>query len=232
MKESKKPQPIRFASPHTVKEAAEKPKMKNKSLDPLPPPADMPPRPQTEKKTGKPNKKKFKKEASVKEASVKEGAEKPGAKDPLKEISTQYLYLKAEFENYKKQALKEQSELIRFAGENFIRALVEEFLDDFERAFENLEKGGDLKNFEQGMQLIYKNVQKMLSRFQVQAHDPKGKPFDPRFHEALSRQATDKAPKNSVLATFKKAYTLNGKLIRPAQVAVAVEAAGETKDRS
>ena len=143
--------------------------------------------------------------------------------EKFKEMEKSFLYLKADFENYKRRSAKERSELLLFGGENFICALVSEVLDDLDRAYEDFNKTQSLEHFKSGMDLIYKNLQKILKNFQVEAEDPTGKPFDPDRHEALSRQTTDKTPKDHVLTTFKKAYTLHNKLIRPAQVVVATE---------
>ena len=172
-------------------------------------------------------------EASPKKESLLKGfhkkkisLRKPAKKNPLEEelkaLESRYLYLKADFENYKKRALQERRELLRYGGEEFIRSLIDNVLDDFDRAYGDLRNTKSLENFKSGIDLIYKNLKKILNTFHVEALDPQGQPFDPNCHEALSRQPTNKVPKDHVLITFKKAYTLYEKLIRPAQVIVAV----------
>lgn len=140
--------------------------------------------------------------------------------EKIQALEKSLLYLKADFENYKKRTAKEKADLFRYGGEEFILALANEVLDDLDRAYENFNNTKSLESFKSGIDLIYKNLQKILNRFHIEASDPKGKPFDPRYHEALSRQPTDKIPKDHVLTTFRKAYTLHKKLIRPAQVVV------------
>ena len=170
---------------------------------------------------------------SKKSSFLKALHKKKPVKNPLEEelraLQRSYLYLKADFENYKKQMLKERSELLRYGGEEFIRALITNVLDDFDRAYGDLRNTQSLEDFKSGIDLIYKNLQKTLNRFHVEAQDPQGQPFDPNCHEALSRQPTDKMPKDHVLITFKKAYTLYEKLIRPAQVIVAAPV-GDSSD--
>ena len=155
-------------------------------------------------------------------------------KEKFKEMEKSFLYLKADFENYKRRAAKERSDLALFGGEHFIRALVNEVVDDLDRAYEDFKQTQSLEHFKSGMDLIRKNLQKILKNFHVEAEDPTGKPFDPDRHEALSRQPTDKAPRDHILTTFKKAYTLHNKLIRPAQAVVATatepEKAAETTE--
>ena len=189
-----------------------------KVSSPTQPKEDNPP----QEASVKPKKKESFLKALHKKAPLKKPIKKSTLEKELETLTNQYLYLKADFENYKKQTLKERSELFRYGGEEFIRALINEVLDDFDRAYSDLDHTKSLENFKSGIDLIYKNLQKTLNKFHIEAHDPQGQPFNPNHHEALSRQPTDKVPKDHVLITFKKAYTLYEKLIRPAQVIVAV----------
>ena len=177
-----------------------------------------------------PQKESFLKGLHKKTISLKKPVKNP-LEEELKALESRYLYLKADFENYKNRALKERSELLRYGGEEFICALIDNVLDDFDRAYGDLRNTKSLENFKSGIDLIYKNLTKTLNAFHVKAQDPQGQPFDPNCHEALSRQPTNKIPKDHVLITFKKAYTLYEKLIRPAQVIVAVPA-GDTSEGS
>lgn len=152
--------------------------------------------------------------------SVSEESEKL-YEEKIQALEKSFMYLKADFENYKKRTMKEKMELIRYGGEEFILALANEVLDDLDRAYEDFQNTKSLESFKSGIDLIHKNLHTILNRFHIEANDPEGQPFDPRYHEALSRQPTSKMPKDHVLVTFKKAYTLYQKLIRPAQVIVA-----------
>lgn len=141
-------------------------------------------------------------------------------KTQLEEVKKDYLYLKADFENYKKNVLKEKSDLIKYGGQSLVSSLAEEVLDDFERAFQSSGKKQSLESFKKGMSLIHAKFGKILKQFGVTASDPTGQPFDPQYHEALSRQYSDKIPEGHVIATLKKAYKLYDRLIRPGQVIV------------
>ena len=164
--------------------------------------------------------------------SEKMEAKEESYEEKIQALEKNFMYLKADFENYKKRTLKEKTELLRYGGEGFIIALANEVLDDFDRAYEDFKNTKSLENFKSGIDLIHKNLQKILNKFHIESKDPQGKPFDPHYHEALSRQPTDKVPKDHVLVTFKKAYTLCKKLIRPAQVVVAVEEEKDVSDSS
>ena len=137
----------------------------------------------------------------------------------VEDLKRDYLYLKADFENYKKNALKEKSALIRYGVGNFISSLAEEVLDNFDRAFQSNENQSP-ESFRKGMSLIHSKFQTALKNAGVTALNPVGEPFDPACHEALSREVSDETPEGCIIAVIKKAYKLHDRLIRPAQVIV------------
>ena len=141
-------------------------------------------------------------------------------KTQLEAMKKDYLYLKADFENYKKNVLKEKSELIKYGGKSLVSSLAEEVLDDFERAFQSASEKQSSESFKEGMSLIHAKFGKILKQFGVTTLEPTGQPFDPQYHEALSRQYSNKLPAGHVIITLKKAYKLYDRLIRPAQVIV------------
>lgn len=161
------------------------------------------------------------KEDAAKEFKKKEELLKLRAEKAERE----FLYLRAEFENYKKRALEEKHGLIRYSGESFISELATEVLDDLERALfaSQDQKTVDQKTVEdlqKGLQMIDKKLKKLFEKFGVQVLDPKGEPFDPSYQEALSYVENSDLPEDQVVETYKKAYKLYDKVIRPAQVLV------------
>lgn len=148
-------------------------------------------------------------------------------KTQLAEIKKDYLYLKADFENYKKNVFKEKNDLIKYGGQSLISSLAEEVLDDFDRAFQSFNNKQSLAGFREGMSLVHAKFGKVLKNFGVTIADPTGQPFDPQYHEALSRQQSDKIPEGHIIIVLKKAYKLYDRLIRPAQVIVS---AGKSKE--
>lgn len=148
-----------------------------------------------------------------------------GEKTQLAEARLERLkYLQAEFDNYRKWSEKEKGAIIALANENLIKDLLV-IVDDFERALPSLEQE---KN-RAGMEMIYKNLVKILSAQGLQPIDCMGKKFDPQFHEVL---CTEKCAKeqNTVLEELGKGYRLKSKVIRPSKVKIAehiVEDTGE-----
>ncbi len=140
-------------------------------------------------------------------------------KEALEEEKKKYLYLRADFDNYRKQSIKERSDLVKYGGEPVIREMLT-ILDDLERAASSELTADTLANYKNGIDLIVETFKKKLATMGVEAVDSKGQPFDPGIHEALSSINDPNQEPNSVVEVFRKPYRLHGKLIRPGQVVV------------
>ncbi len=144
----------------------------------------------------------------------------------LEKSKKDYLYLLAEFDNFRKNAIKERSEMSKYGSEKFIREFLNVF-DNFERALEATD-GGQPSAFRDGVQLIASDVRQLLHRFGVEEIQAEGEDFDPNKHEALSSEPRADVEPGKVVRVFKKAYRLHDKLLRPAQVVVSVASAENT----
>ncbi len=158
----------------------------------------------------------------------REDSEQSGAlsEDALREDLTkaknEYLYLRAEFDNYRRQATKERSDLIRFAGERLAKDLLDT-LDIFDSALAAEVTEANFKNFVSGIELTAQQLRSTLARHQINELPSHGVLFDPNLHEALSSEVTSAVPPGHISRVFKKAYKFHDKIIRPAQVVVAKE---------
>lgn len=132
----------------------------------------------------------------------------------------EYLFLMAEFDNFRKRTVKEKSDLIKNAAESTLKGLLP-IVDDFERGLEASANAEDPGQIRQGMELIYQKLVKYLAQNGVKAIESTGKPFDAELHEAIAMvPVTDEAQKGMVIDTPSKGYTLNDKVLRHAKVAV------------
>lgn len=132
----------------------------------------------------------------------------------------EYLFLMAEFDNFRKRTLKEKSEIIRNAGENVLKGLLP-IMDDFERGIKAAEGDGDSSAVKEGITLIYNKLKKFLSQNGVKEFDPADDTFDAERHEAISVvPVPDEAMKGKILDTVEKGYTINDKVLRHAKVVV------------
>jgi molecular chaperone GrpE len=131
-----------------------------------------------------------------------------------------YLYLRADFDNFKKQSIKERSDLIKYGAERFIRDLLG-ILDNFERALQTNVTSENFSTYKQGVEITATELKNLLQKHGIQEVPSQGLPFDPNLHEALSSEQTDQVAPGHITKVFQKAYKLHDKLVRPAQVVVA-----------
>lgn len=143
------------------------------------------------------------------------------AEDKLAKEKKEYLFLMAEFDNFRKRTLKEKSELIKNGGENAMRGILP-VVDDLERSIQAMKETSDAEAIKDGIELIYNKFVKYLDQNGVKpiASDA-GNEFDTEIHEAVTTFPTDdESQKGKVIDTIQKGYTLNGKVLRHAKVVV------------
>ena len=133
----------------------------------------------------------------------------------------EYLFLMAEFDNFRKRTLRERSELIKSASEKALQGLLP-IVDDFERGLDAIKDSSDAEAVKEGMNLIYNKFIKYLSDNGVKAIESTGAPFDTELHEAVAMvPAGSEEEKGTVKDTVSKGYMLNDKVLRHAKVVVA-----------
>jgi molecular chaperone GrpE len=131
-----------------------------------------------------------------------------------------YLFLMADFENFRKRTLKEKADLIKNGAESAMRDLLP-VVDDMERAIDAINKGGDIGSLKEGVDLIYSKFVKYLESQHVMPIESTGKDFDTDVHEAVTMfPASDPSMKGKVIDTTIKGYMINDKVLRHAKVVV------------
>lgn len=141
-------------------------------------------------------------------------------KEKLEKEKREYLFLMAEFDNFRKRTIKEKGDIIRNAAESVLKGLLP-IVDDFERGLAALESTDDTDAAKQGMQLIYNKLIKYLEQNGVKPIESTGAEFNPELHEAIAMVPTeDEKMKGKVIDTPTKGYTINDKVLRYAKVAV------------
>jgi molecular chaperone GrpE len=128
--------------------------------------------------------------------------------------------LQAEFDNYRKRVLKEQTDAVERAAAPAIRRLLE-VLDDFELALMSANDKPDFDRFLHGVELVYAKLADTLKAEGLERMDAQGEPFDPEQHEALMQ--TGEGDHLVVADVLRPGYTLHGRVIRPAGVRVTRE---------
>jgi molecular chaperone GrpE len=126
--------------------------------------------------------------------------------------------LKAEFENYRKRVLREQTRAVELASETLVLKLLE-VLDEFGLALVAAEQKPDFEKFLKGVEMVYAKIADILRSEGLEPIEAKGKPFDPELHEALF-QSGDEEGEPYVADVLRPGYTLKGKVLRAAGVKV------------
>lgn len=138
----------------------------------------------------------------------------------LEKSQKEYLFLMAEFDNYRKRTVKEKAELIKNGGEKAMLGLLP-VIDDFERAIDAIDKSSDVDSLKEGVDLIYNKFMKYLESQQVKPMESTGTEFDADIYEAVTTfPAPDESMKGKVIDTVQKGYTINEKVLRHAKVVV------------
>jgi molecular chaperone GrpE len=147
------------------------------------------------------------------------GAESHAAEARAAEYLEDLQRLQAEFANYRKRVLREQTRAVELASEPLVRRLLE-VLDEFDLALMAADKQPDFDRFLHGVELVYAKLQDILRAEGLERIEADGKPFDPQKHEALMHSGGEGDGEPVVADVLRQGYTLNGHVIRPAGVRV------------
>lgn len=154
------------------------------------------------------------------EAGEEKAKEKPEAadeKDAEAEESERYMRLMAEFQNFKRRAAREKSDIHAYANERIVSDLLP-VLDNFERALNT--ETDEIEAYAKGMELIFEQLKAALDKAGVKEIEALGCDFDPNVHNAVMTDNTDEYENDKVSKVLQKGYKLNDKVVRPSMVAV------------
>ncbi|RLD02067.1 MAG: nucleotide exchange factor GrpE [Chloroflexi bacterium] len=127
---------------------------------------------------------------------------------------------RAEFANYKKRVLKENTEIHQVARGDVIKIYLD-ILDDLERALAEKPTQGDGKSWSEGIELIVQKLHSRLEAEGVKPMNPLGEEFNPNFHEALMKEESDEYKSGQIIEVMQEGYWIGDKVLRPALVRVA-----------
>ena len=132
------------------------------------------------------------------------------------------LRVQAEMQNLRRRTEQDIEKAHKYGQEKFSTELLS-VMDNLERALDAASQQEDevVKAIYEGVDLTLKSFTDCFSKFDIEAVDPLGEPFDPQLHQAMSMQEAPDAEPNTVISVMQKGYTLHGRVIRPAMVMVA-----------
>jgi len=145
-------------------------------------------------------------------------AERDRLIDENRELLDRLLRRQAEFDNFRRRAEREKSEVLEFAHSDSVRAILP-ILDDFERALKTHTAD---KVYARGMELIYQRLADSLKKLGLESITTKGQKFDPHVHHAVDMVETADVEEQTILDEYQPGYNFRGRLLRPAMVKVAV----------
>ena len=177
-------------------------------------------------------------ELATEDASVADAQDEPEGEQPADEMSLlqeqleaaeaaagmardELLRVQAEMQNLRRRTEQDIEKAHKFGQEKFSTELLA-VMDNLERSAAAAEASEDeaVQAIKEGVELTLKGFMDCFKRFNIEAVDPLGEPFDPQLHQAMSIQESPDAEPNSVIAVMQKGYTLHGRVIRPAMVMV------------
>ena len=128
--------------------------------------------------------------------------------------------LQADFENYRKRMLREQTARIASASQGLVAKLLP-VLDNFELAVSHAEQSRDFDRMLKGVEMVFGELREVLQGEGLVKIEAEGKPFDPERHEAVVAVEQEGAEPGTVVDVVRTGYELRGKVLRPAMVKVA-----------
>jgi molecular chaperone GrpE len=126
--------------------------------------------------------------------------------------------LKAEFENYRKRMVKEQTALVERASASVVERLLP-ILDNFELALIAADRTQDYESMVRGVELVYSELFDLLRKEGLERIDALHQPFDPELHEAVMH-AEGPGDELIVVDEMRPGYRIGGRVVRPAMVKV------------
>jgi molecular chaperone GrpE len=125
----------------------------------------------------------------------------------------------ADLDNYRKRMAREKDDAIRYANASFLERLIP-ILDNFELGVQAAKAGGGQSAVQDGMMMVFKQLQEFLASCGVETIDATGQHFDPNLHEAIAQEENAEIAEGFVIRQLRKGYRLKDRLIRPANVVV------------
>jgi molecular chaperone GrpE len=151
-------------------------------------------------------------------ATKKYDAEIKNLKEEIQNLKQDYLRQIADKDNLRKRLERDKSEYYQYALSEFFGELLL-VLDNFERSLKSDDQKS-LKIFQEGVEMIYKQLLDLLNKYGVKPIEIKDKTFNPHLHQAFMTEESEDIEEPQISEEFQRGYTLNERLLRPSLVKV------------
>lgn len=163
-------------------------------------------------------------EEAADQKSEKKGFFKKKEKDPrdqkIEDLTDQLKRTMAEFDNFRKRTEKEKSAMFEMGAKDILEKILP-VVDNFERGLAAIPEEAKDGSFAKGMEMIYKQLIKMLEDVGVTPIEAVGKEFDPNFHNAVMHVDDENLGENMVASELQKGYMYRNSVLRHSMVQVA-----------
>ena len=129
------------------------------------------------------------------------------------------LRARADLDNFRKRALREKEEAIRYANNGLLERLLP-VIDNFELGLDAAKSAADTASILQGMSMVQKQLQDFLKNNGLEEVQAEGESFDPNKHDAVSQEFSADIPDGHVIRQVRKGYKIKDRLIRASSVIV------------
>lgn len=129
------------------------------------------------------------------------------------------LRARADLDNFRKRAMREKEEAIRYANNALLEKLLP-IVDNFELGLDAAKTAPDAASILMGMTMVHKQLLEFLRSHGVEEVAAEGEPFDPNKHDAVAQEASATVPEGHIIKQVRKGYKLKDRLIRASSVVV------------
>ena len=148
-----------------------------------------------------------------------EKSEEEKLRESLAELQAKYLYLQAEYQNYRKRVAKDIADARSYAYADALGPFMTVF--DFLAMADTAAVNSDnVESIRQGLKMIIAEFNKAFDTLGVKPLETVGKPFDPALHEAVAHEPSETVPEGTIVKQWSNGFKMGEKLLRPARVVV------------
>ncbi|MCQ2353299.1 MAG: nucleotide exchange factor GrpE [Victivallaceae bacterium] len=153
------------------------------------------------------------------EAEKKEEVKELTPEEKLAELAQKYLYLQAEYQNYRKRVAKDIAETRALTVADTLTPFLTVF-DYLSMADNAAVKSDNIDSIRQGLKMIIDQFFKVFEEIGVTPLESVNQKFDPKFHDAVAKEPSETVPEGTIIREWNRGFKLGERLLRPARVVV------------
>jgi molecular chaperone GrpE len=137
----------------------------------------------------------------------------------LEEANQRTIRAQADFDNFRRRTRQEKEDFAKYASQKLIEQLIP-VVDNFNRAMQATQSNKDFESLAKGVDMIYRQLDQVLSNEGLQRMETIGQPFNPELHQAIMQVESEEHEEGTIVEELQSGYMLKDRVIRPAMVKV------------